>query len=258
MGYCIQYACAWHTGKVRRTNQDNFICGGKRLLSDGTGLLSPLTGSVPAGQQPLFGVFDGMGGEEQGEMASFLAAEAARLHRPGGNLTAGLEKLCLSANGAICAWAAENSVRSTGSTAALLLFDSRRVHLCNIGDSRIFRLRNSRLEQLSEDHLSPAPFGMKRPLYQSLGIPPEELRIEPYLAKFPLAPSDRFLLCSDGLTDMVDNDRIAAELSCGDSRETVMALMKLALEAGGKDNITVIVCSVEKAPLGLFQKPTQE
>ena len=80
---------------------------------------------------------------------------------------------------------------------------------------------------------------------------PEEVRIEPYIVKDVLQDGDVFLLCSDGLTDMVDNLTISQLLSQMDTPEQgAKALLKAALDGGGKDNITAIVCRVRAATLG--------
>ena len=78
MDYQLSYACTSHIGKRRKMNQDNFLCGGVYASQGQTEPLAlPLTGTVGAAPRQLFGVFDGMGGEERGEAAAFLAAEAA-------------------------------------------------------------------------------------------------------------------------------------------------------------------------------------
>ena len=74
MGYTISYICVSHRGLCRQTHQDNFLCGGQILPPGTNGTPDALTGTLPSGPDALFGVFDGMGGEEMGEMGAYLAA----------------------------------------------------------------------------------------------------------------------------------------------------------------------------------------
>ena len=98
--------------------------------------------------------------------------------------------------------------------------------------------------QLSQDHTEGRPGGeqTKAPLTQHLGMDPEEIAVEPYIAKGELRQKDQYLLCSDGLTDMLTNFEISdIMLRCEDVGECVDTLIRTALEHGGRDNITVIV-----------------
>lgn len=94
---------------------------------------------------------------------------------------------------------------------------------------------------------SKVKYGRKPPLSQNLGIRPSELIIDPYAAGFEYHDGDVFLICSDGLTDMVSQDEIAAILRETDYEESANSLLKKAPENGGKDNITIILCKVCKA-----------
>ena len=258
MQYRITYACTSHPGRVRRANQDNFICCGQFLQSDGSGLPLPLQGAVLSGAEPLFGVFDGMGGEQCGEMAAFLAARSASKLKIHGNGLAALESFCRRANRAVCEYAADNGISSIGATVAMLLFKNRKVMLCNIGDSKIFRLRKGVLTQISTDHLCAAPFGVKPALSQSLGTPPEQMQIVPFFLKERCRVKDIYLICSDGLTDMLTNEEIQAVLASAPVKSAVELLLEQALEKGGKDNTTILLCRIDKKPWGLFRKKAKQ
>ena len=107
MDYQLSYACTSHIGKRRKMNQDNFLCGGVYASQGQTEPLAlPLTGTVGAAPRQLFGVFDGMGGEERGEAAAFLAAEAAACSPLAGDPVEVLETVCQNANQRICAFVA--------------------------------------------------------------------------------------------------------------------------------------------------------
>lgn len=252
MQYKILYACVSHLGKVRQTNQDNFICDGRYMELDGNDLIFPLCGACISSEGPLFGVFDGMGGEQCGEIAAHIAAQLASGLKVKGNGMEQLAAFCTEANQAICDRTKELDLRSIGTTAAMLLF-SQKIILCNIGDSKVFRFRRGELEQLSMDHICPAPFGVKPPLSQSLGMPADEIRIEPYFLKCNYVNGDVYLICSDGLTDMLTNEEIGGILASENVENAATQLLDKALEKGGIDNTTIILCKIEKAPLSIFQ-----
>lgn len=248
MDYQLSYACVSHTGLYRQMNQDNFICNGIYVEPESDlyeGKL--LTGTLPMPFDSLFGVFDGMGGEERGEMASYLAAKAALRVSHSGTPRQILETICQSANQAICSFTEQNRLETCGTTAALLQFAPDGVTACNVGDSKIFRLTGQKFTQISEDHLSIALPGQKPPLGQYLGIPPEEMLLSPYYAELPYQDSDRYLICSDGLTDMVSQEEIIQVLMSLPVRDAAQALLQSALEHGGKDNITLIILEIQKA-----------
>lgn len=246
MGTRISYVCISHTGNFRRRNQDNFFCVREMMPEKNRGTAVPVHGSISAGKKPLFGVFDGLGGEEKGETAAFLAAREA------GNLTAGrfpqaaLADYCRNANQRICAYSSAFGLKTMGTTAALALFSGRRVSLCNLGDSRIFRFRSGELIQLSQDHLYSCAYGGKPPLSQYLGMPPSETILEPYIVTERVKPGDLYLLCSDGLTDMLTMEQIQSGLSAAGIEDAAERLLEQALSQGGKDNITLILCKVSK------------
>ncbi len=245
MRYEIAFSCASHVGRVRSINQDNFICNGRYIESDGANIFS-LEGSVAVHGPYLFGVFDGMGGEECGEIASYIAAKEAALTRFGNNGISDLLEYCKTVNQAICKHAEDYSISSMGTTAALLLFSKNGIDLCNIGDSRIFRYADDILEQISQDHVSISAFGTKPPLTQNLGIPPSQLVIEPYFSQGGYSIGDKYLICSDGLTDMLTNDEITAVLKQSEE-QTACVFVEEALKNGGKDNVTVILLEVKQS-----------
>ena len=152
------------------------------------------------------------------------------------------------ANREICGYAEKNGVFSMGTTAAMLAFTEAGITLCNIGDSRVFRYSGGDLRQISRDHIAGAPYGRKPPLSQNLGIPADELILEPYLARGSYRCGDVYLICSDGLTDMVSEESIAGVLGSVPAEEAAGVLAQMALDNGGRDNVTVIVCGVGKAP----------
>lgn len=246
MHYKIHYSCLSHIGNVRSVNQDNFICDRRYMENEETAIEFPLCGTKTSKDVSVFGIFDGMGGEECGEIASYIASKAATTIEIGKDATADLSQFCRKANNDICDYATLHEVSSMGTTAAMLVFTEKEVVLCNIGDSKIFRLCNGILEQISMDHVAVAAFGVKPPLSQNLGIPPNELVIDPYLARGLYNDGDIYLICSDGLTDMVSIDEITEVLVSTPIEEAITQLLNKALANGGKDNTTIILCKIER------------
>lgn len=212
----------------------------------------PVNGRLDPTKPTIVGVFDGMGGEERGEMASLITANTASQTLIGKEPAKDLAAFCIKANERICTFAANNGISSMGTTAAALVFSRKKVFLCNIGDSKIFRFSHGALEQISFDHLAPSAHGVKPPLSQSLGIPPSEFAIEPYFAQGECVDNDMYLICSDGLTDMLSSDEISVILRTTAFEDTVAKLMQQALDRGGKDNITIILCAIKKQKLSLL------
>jgi len=205
-----------------------------------------LHGSVSCNDRSVFAVFDGMGGEEMGEMAAYIAASKMEDLPADNKPDSALLSFCHTANGAICRYAEDNGIGTMGTTAAIVLPEKKKVYICNIGDSKIFRFSKCKLTQISKDHISLAIGGKKPPLSQNLGIPESELIISPYVADQPYCDGDMYLICSDGLTDMVQTEDIERMLSITARENAAKILLEKALENGGRDNITIILLSVRK------------
>lgn len=247
----IEAACGCHRGRLRSNNEDNFFFNGQVLpkVNGGSGevLKARQESEIPF----CAGVFDGMGGEFNGEEAAWLGASVLGdvLRQGGEDPEKMLTEACLTANERICASAEEKDGGRMGATAAILYAHRENVWLCNIGDSRIYRLRAGELVQLSLDHndaglLRRMGITNRKPrLTQHLGIWPDELEIEPYIIREDARTEDRYLICSDGITDMIPDEEIGSILMTGVAADAcVEHLIHTALEAGGRDNITAIVC----------------
>lgn len=246
MAQTIRYFYTSHVGRVRKENQDNFFCNGDYLPHDNKGTDGILQGSVSAKAAPVFAIFDGMGGEEHGEVASYLAAkEMAQF-----SFDKGMEKdffdFCSNANCAICDYMKDHEISSMGTTAAIVKLTSSASGICNIGDSKIFLLADGVMNQISMDHVGIGVFGRKPPLTQNLGIPEDEMLIDPYVAVGSYRPGDIYLICSDGVTDMITTQRIQEILTENHGMDAAKLLLSEALENGGKDNTSFILLYVEK------------
>jgi PPM family protein phosphatase len=208
-------------------------------------------------EPPLFGIADGMGGARAGEVAAGIAAAALKDGRRAVDGEASLEAIIGEANRRV--WersVADPHTAGMGTTVTVAFVDTgaERVIFGHVGDSRAYRLRGTELEQITTDH------SLVAELVQSGVLTPEEAErhpqrsaitravgteraIEADVFSVPGRPNDLFLLCSDGLTDMLTEDEIAAAI-LGAGREpaaAAKALVDSANERGGEDNITVVL-----------------
>jgi serine/threonine protein phosphatase PrpC len=221
----------------------------------------------------LFLVADGMGGAASGEVASKLVAETVggyirhysdqptestdRFHFFDGQLSPRANTLMQAihlANRMVFDTARDNPRhQGMGSTVAVILADGDTILAAHVGDSRIFRFRNGILERLTTDHRVADDPNVKRlveadasiltdmgnTLTRAMGI---RSVVEPDLARFSVEEGDIYLMCSDGLSDLVDEEMIADVLALTRSLDRkVRDLIELALANGGRDNITVLL-----------------
>ena len=261
MAYQIEYAYTCHIGKIRNHNEDNFWCCGDSLEAQNQGMSHIRSGYMKQSEYPLLAVFDGMGGESCGEMAAFLAAEACGEHfktaKDGirNDPEEFLNEICESMNQAICDYGRTNKINSMGTTAALLAFAEDAVYSCNLGDSRIYKSDREKFYQISQDHVLGRSLFGKAPLTQYLGMEEENLQLEPSISRQEIKIGDRFLLCSDGITDMLSDGEIADILSRDiPVAKTVEILVDRALKKGGRDNITVVLCEIMEQPRNMFRR----
>lgn len=251
----IQASVICHVGRVRSNNEDNYYLQGE--IRQDVDQLNTRAQFVGTDACTLFAVADGMGGEAQGEFASLTAVKSLR--------ACAMEQVCVTAtrsinraNALICR-EMDRIGRRMGTTLAALYIDAGKAVACNVGDSRVYLLRDGSLTQLSTDHsqvqqmidlgiLSPEDARThpnRHMLTQHLGIREEEMILQPaFSEELELKSGDIFLLCSDGLTDMVDDDAIQTALSSGTPEYQVQTLVEQALAAGGRDNVTVLVATV--------------
>lgn len=230
----ILYYAISDCGKVRNENQDSFLIPSE-------GITEGCSDTACCESPAVFAVFDGMGGEQFGGEASAMAKELSEkmiAQSPDYDLN----KLMLVINGLICRYMQEFSVNRMGTTAGCVRITDKKAEICNVGDSKIYRIRKNTMEQLSVDHIM--YMGQRRVLTQHLGIPVEEMLLEPYNEIFDCAAGDIFLLCSDGLTDMVSQERIADIIIKQSFENAGRILVDEALENGGKDNVTVVLCKI--------------
>ncbi len=213
----------------------------------------------------VFAVADGMGGHEGGEIAGRFAAQAVEqaLSTRGApapeNVNEWIRAFLGRVNEELCELSATREVaRGMGSTLTLLVVRDGQAHLGHVGDSRCYRFKDGTLEQLTRDHSWVAEqlrAGLLTPeeardhpkrnlLTQCLGV---EGDLDVFVADRPLEDGCRYLLCSDGLHGMVPDHVLSRTLGEeSDPQAAAARLVRLALEAGGHDNITVIVADARR------------
>ena len=231
-------------GLIRSVNQDNYY-----LDPDGR----------------FFIVADGMGGHAGGQEASQLATDAIQAHLDQHWQSATtsdklLEQALYDANQVILQDQQTHPERADmGTTAVVLMFRKKQSWFGHIGDSRLYRLRGSRLDQITEDHTWVAR------ARKSGDLTLEEARMHPWrhvlsrclgrkelqkvdVQSMDVQPGDRLLLCSDGLTEELSDNLIISHLQTNlTGEESAASLVEAAKEKGGRDNITVVIVEIDGA-----------
>ncbi len=222
---------------------------------------------------PLFVVADGMGGAQAGEVASLTAIQAFQAGLPQGNPEEAIERTIAEANRNIYDQAhSDPSLSGMGTTitAASVDADSEQVVIGHVGDSRAYRLRDGIIQRLTKDHSlveemrrrgqiteeQAEDHPQRSIITRALGPEPE---VQADLTSVPADPGDIFLLCSDGLTTMIGDEKIRDILMSATTLDAAArTLVDEANRAGGRDNITVIVFQVEDpaSPLPRDDQPT--
>ena len=223
-----------HQGRVRASNQDS-------LLLDVS----------------VYGVADGMGGHKGGETASRVAVQVLKnaLHGKQPERRA-LEVGMEAANRRIFDMSRhDSSLSGMGTTVTLLWEGSEEIMLAHVGDSRAYLLRDGEFKQITDDH------SMVAELVRKNVITAEAARTHPYRNIITRAvgvdpvvetdfhthdkkPGDLWLICSDGLYNMVGDDVLQQVLSGDDDEAAAEELLQLALENGGTDNVSLVICRV--------------
>lgn len=246
MPFRVESAGRSDVGRVREKNEDSFVV------------------------EPDLGVYcvcDGMGGHVGGQVASQTAVatilEALRFRRHDPRDADLLVSAILAANRAVYAKGREYpELRNMGTTVVALREDGDLLHLCHVGDSRIYRLRQGRFEQVTRDHSllnlyqddpsAAARFGpaQKNMIVRALGLRDE---VEVEHRTVAAEDGDLYLLCSDGLTDMVPDwilTELLGDVAAGGSSldECAEAMIRAALSNGGVDNVTAVVVEVREIP----------
>src|SRR5215210_5017968 len=237
-------------GRARRVNEDSFFA-----------------------RAPLFAVADGVGGAQAGEVASHLAVQVIEQGLPerGGSVEERLRELVEAANARINELSRIDDQRAgMASTLTVAYVGEHELSVAHVGDSRLYRLRDGAFERLTEDHslveelvrqgkLTPQEADehpQRSIITRALGL---EAGVETDSHTWPARDGDVYLLCSDGLTSMVPEERVGGILGhAGDLPDAGRALVDAANAAGGRDNITVVLFRLEDVGAGAPSSDTTE
>ncbi len=241
----IEYAVRCTVGKIRRNNEDNFYCDGVIREDVNSNDDVALSGTVSSDSNELFAVFDGMGGEACGEVASYVAASHTALFaRDRAEYEEYLYELAELLNDKVREETEARSLVLMGATAAMVQFSGEDLYVLNAGDSRIYRLAEHELKQLSVDHAVMSYRG--KAITKFLGLPGDD-KLRPYIAMGKCKAGDSYLLCTDGVTDMLTDEEIAAIIdNPSPLADSCRALIDAAMERGGIDNTTAVLLRVRK------------
>lgn len=221
-----------NVGKVRKLNEDAVL---------------------DLSEQSLWVVADGMGGHAAGDIASQMIADRIKNYQRtelfGHNIKDIVNRLC-QVNDDLTEYALTKGLGIIGSTVAVLLMDKHYCATIWAGDSRVYRLRNNRLRQLTVDHDQVREF-MRMGISEekALAMPGSEVITraigsdEVHLPQVNLHqhfPGDKYLLCSDGLTKELSDETIEGAMAAFEKNKIVEVLMRKALEEGARDNVSII------------------
>ncbi|MCH5226082.1 MAG: serine/threonine-protein phosphatase [Muribaculaceae bacterium] len=242
----IAYRAISDVGCIRKNNEDMAYVAGKLIRDGETEGEIDLTEKRPI---VAFAVADGMGGYEGGEVASEIACRSFSSF-----IKKGLPEEDNDAMDAIKQWAvnANNLVLETGklrpelkemgTTFTGMIINKESLWIINIGDSRCYRLRNGILKQLSTDHSERERTGNQNVpsnlIYNFLGNYPQDFFSD--ISIYEPLVGDCYLFCSDGLSDLVNDESIEDYFFEPDK------LVEIAKEAGGRDNITLIIIQIDE------------
>lgn len=239
----LSWGVVTNKGKVREQNEDSFI-------------IEP--------EEGIFIVADGMGGHRGGKLASTITTEdlsvliETALHRLRSDNPRSIKRILteniLEQNRQLSMEAeSESGQKEMGTTVAVTIIRDARAYIANLGDSRIYRFRNNKIKQVSKDHSVVSELLRKGKINEDQAENHEargqithyigmEERADPHIRSFALKKNDRLLLCTDGLTDMLNDNKInKIQKTATDPQFACQKLVKAANNAGGHDNITVII-----------------
>ncbi|MCD7959683.1 MAG: protein phosphatase 2C domain-containing protein [Ruminococcus sp.] len=262
--YVLRVSVATHIGKVRGNHEDNFYLE-ELYMSDLFRNDFSATYTISSADGMSFAVFDGMGGAAYGEVASEIAVRTLREYEKKLKEADGIRMLdqlvsayTAEANDAICDMLTQKHCQVGGTTFSMLYFMGDAVKLYYLGDSRIYCYKTNTLTRLTRDH-TVANQKVDASIYteEEALKSPDQHRITLYIGSdrkktglnadsrppIPLEIGNKFLLCTDGLTNMCTDDEIKDLLSQNYYNEASI-LIQAALQNGGTDNVTCIVLEI--------------
>ncbi|MEU4496572.1 protein phosphatase 2C domain-containing protein [Streptomyces sp. NBC_00210] len=234
-----------HVGLIREHNEDSVVVGPWTLC--GTVTENPQTLVFPLGSPLVVAVADGLGGQPAGEVASALVVRQLASLGPAIDSERAIRDALDVCNHSVYAAAdGHPDLVTMGTTiaGAVVLADS--LLAFNVGDSKVFDAGRVGLRQVSVDDSPPPALGRRTTsaVTQTLGGNSVFSAVTAHVNAFPLSAGDRYLVCTDGLTDPVPDDELDMLLRVHDDGRAAFELWKAAIEAGGPDNITLALLRI--------------
>lgn len=241
---------ASHVGLVRQRNEDAFGATGLEVdVRDGEVVFAEALA-----HHVLAVVADGLGGHPSGDVASRIAVQAVLDAKPD-DARSLVEAVHYANEEVVAAMSAANGSIGMGSTLVAALIREDGIAVANVGDSPAFEIVDGRLVQLTTDDVAGASPGLpgipSSVLTQSLGGGARLQEVDVHLYEDELPPPRRLLLCTDGLTSYVAREDIASAVHGGTGTVLVGELLRLAIDAGGRDNVTLLYLESETDPSSL-------
>lgn len=245
----IKATCISIIGNVRESHEDNFYFCNTILKEKNNGLEIPIEKTVNNLKNPIFGLFDGMGGLPYGEKASHMAAlELKRIVEEKKYYS--IKEIINRLNEKIKKY--KSGKVKIGTTVSIIRFLEDNIEIGNIGDSRIYFLKGKKLIQVSKDHTDKLLYDelnisldRKPKLIEYLGLNEDGIKIHPHIKKYSYKNITKIIMCSDGLTDLVSEEEIN-NILIDNNLKVLEELTSLVNERGAKDNTTIILFDLEK------------
>ena len=234
-----------HVGLIRDHNEDSLVIGQWTLCAAET--QTPQTLGFPIASPLVVAVADGLGGHPGGDVASSLVVRELARAAPTLDSEQRLRDVLNACNRALYEIAEDQpTLMAMGTTVAGVLLTSDQVLAFNVGDSRVYMHGPDGLRQVSVDDRPPLAPGQEHSaiVTQTLGGGLTYADVEPHVAAFPQSTEVRWLICTDGLSDLVDNETLGDLLKESEDSPAAFELWKAAIEAGGTDNITLALVRV--------------
>ncbi|MFD7440055.1 PP2C family protein-serine/threonine phosphatase [Streptomyces sp. NPDC059909] len=232
-------------GLIRDHNEDSLVIGPWTLC--GTVTENPQTLLFPLGTPLVVAVADGLGGQPAGEVASALVVRhLASLGPSLENEEAIRDALALCNRSVYAAADGDPELITMGTTIAGAVVLEKSLLTFNIGDSKVYGMDDDGLRQVSVDDSPPPAPGRRTTsaVTQTLGGSPVFTAVTPHVTASAVAAGDRYLVCTDGLTDPVPDEEVESVLRVHDDGRAAFELWKAAMEAGGPDNITLALVRI--------------
>ncbi|WP_317445768.1 PP2C family protein-serine/threonine phosphatase [Streptomyces collinus] len=236
-----------HPGLLRQRNEDSLVVGPWTLCATVTENAQTLV--FPFGTPLVVAVADGLGGHPGGDVASALVVRRLAGLGPALATEDDVHDALTACNRAVYRTAGEDpgsELAAMGTTVAGAVVRNDSVMVFNVGDSRVFAAPREGLRQVSLDDSPPLEPGRRTTsiVTQCLGGTRTYRAVRPHVTTRPLSPGDRYLICTDGLTDPVPEDVLADVLRTYDDGRAAFELWKAAMAAGGPDNVTLAIVRV--------------